>query len=96
MAPQISDGTEVRFKVTNKLTLRVRELYPVTDNDFVTTTTGGLRKDQGVLATKSTVGIAEDQFYTGVSRVKGAAPGSSLFVKNAGGTRAIVVQLEDD
>lgn len=96
MAPQISNGTELRFKVDNKHTLRVRELSPQTDNDFVTTTSGGLRQDQGVMSTKSSVGIAEDQFYTGVSRVKGAAPGSNLFVKNAGGTKAVVVQLEAD
>jgi hypothetical protein len=96
VAPKISDGTEVRIQVSNRLTLRVRELYPVTDNDFVSTTAGGLRQDQGVLATKSTVGIAESEFYTGVSRVKGAAPGSNLYVKNAAGTRAIVVQLEDN
>lgn len=95
MAPEITDGTELRIRVGNQ-TLRIRELTPRSPSDFVTTTSGGLRQDQGVLSKNSSAGIAEDAFYTGKSRVTSVAPGANLFIQSSADKPVVVVQLEDN
>lgn len=95
MAPKITDETEVRFNTGSGEPLLVRELTPRIQSDFVVTTAGGSRQDQGALSRNSSAGIAEDEFYVGLSRVKGAAPGSNLYVRNSVGKAVVVVQLED-
>lgn len=96
MPPLESTEIELRFRINNKQTLRVRELTPRTrSNSFIATTTGGLRKDQGVLSTNSSAGIAENQFYTGASVVRSVAPGTNLYIHNSRNKRVVVVQLED-
>ncbi len=95
MAPKLSIGTELRVRVSNKQSLLIRELHPQTAADFVTTTTGGLRQDQGVLSRNSSAVIAESAFYVGASRIKSVAPGSNLFIKNSAAQPVVVVQLED-
>lgn len=95
MPPQITPNIEVRFRVNNKQTLLVRELTPKTNSDFIASTSGGLRKDQGVLSINSNAGICENAFYTGLSRIKGAAPGANIFIKNSMDQTVVLVQLED-
>jgi len=95
MPPLEMTEIELRFRINNKQTLLVRELTPRTkDNSFVTTS-GGLRKDHGVLSTNSSAGIAVDRFYTGASVVRDVAPSSSLYIHNSREKRVTVVQLED-
>lgn len=96
MAPQITDGTEIRIRVGKGQTLRIRGLVPKTNSDFVSTSTVGLRQDQGVLSKNSAAGISVSAFYVGASRVKSVGAGSNLFIKDSGHQAVVVVQLEDD
>lgn len=95
MPPQITPNIELRFQLSNKQTLLVRELTPKTSSDFVAATSGGLRKDQGLLSSNSNAGIAESSFYTGLSRIKGMAPGANIHIQNSMDHPVVIVQLED-
>ena len=94
MAPQITDGSELRFRVNNKQTLLVRELTPRTDVDFIVTTVGGLEQDQGALSTNSSAGVSSNAFYTGQPVIRGVAPGTNLFIRGSSHRPVVVVQLE--
>ena len=96
MPPLENTDIELRFRVNNKQTLLVRELLPRTKGNSYVTTSGGLRKDQGVLSTNSNAGIAVDAFYAGASVVRSVAPSASLYVHNSRNKRVLVVQLEDN
>lgn len=96
MAPQINADCELRFQVSNRQTLLVRELTPKSNADFIASTSGGLRQDQGVLSVNSSAGIAENAFYTGLSRIKGMAPGGNVHILGSRGQKVMLVQLEDN
>ncbi len=94
MAPKITDGTELRFEVDNKHALLVRSLVPKTDADFVVSTSGGQKQDQGALSRNTNGGIAENEFYVATSRLADVDPGANVYVRSSKGQPVIVVQLE--
>jgi hypothetical protein len=98
MAPPLeSTEIELRFRVNSKQTLLVRELTPRSSSDsFVATSVGGQNKDQGILSTNSSAGIAVDDFYAGASVVRSVGAGANLYLKNTQNRRVVVVQLEDE
>jgi hypothetical protein len=93
--PEIKNVKEVRFRVSNKQSLRVREFTPPTNSDFVPTESG-LRTDVGFLSAQASsgAGIAENAFYTGASVVRSFPMGSNLQVLSNSGKRTVVVNLE--
>jgi len=93
MAPKITDGTEIRFSIDSKNTLRVRSLVPKTGSDFVVSSAGGNAQDH-IALTAGSGGIAEDAFYTATSRIANVAPGGTVYVQSSAGTPVIVAQLE--
>jgi hypothetical protein len=95
MAPQLTDGKEVRFNVDRRRhTLLVRELHPKTKADFVVSSATS-RQDQGSFTSVSGAGIAVDEFYVAQQMITGHAASANLWVLNTPNVSAIVAQFED-
>lgn len=95
MAPLLTDGKEIRFNVDRRRhTLLARELHPKTKTDFVTSSPG-VRRDQGVMSTNSSAGIASDAFYVGQPTITGHPGSSSVYIQASAHRRVLLVQLED-
>lgn len=90
--------TELRFRVNQKQSLRLREFEPTNavSRFYVFTSNGGLKQDQGVLSRNSSARISSSMFYTGAKRIKSMAPGATVYLTSSSRKRMFLVQLEDD
>jgi len=97
MSPKITDGTTVRLTIDrHRHTLLVRMLTPRDARaDFVVSSATGGDRDQGLMSTNSSAGVARSKFYVGQPTVTGMAASSNVYIKDSKDRPVVLVQLED-